>query len=171
MDEITIRRAVESDLSSINDIYNYYVVNSTCTFQIEPETEAGRRQWFASHDDRHPITAADWNGEVIGWGSLSKFRERAAYQNSVEASVYIRHDRLGDGVGRLMLVDLIERARMLGYHTVLGGATAEHPASVKLQEALGFRHVANFREVGFKFGRWLDVVYLQLMLNEERTTP
>jgi L-amino acid N-acyltransferase YncA len=164
MAEVSIRAAAEADLTSINDIYNYYVVNSTCTFQLEPETEEGRRAWFASHDEQHPVTVAELEGEVIGWGSLSVFRERAAYNKSVEASVYIRHDRLGHGLGRVLLVDLIERAKKLGYHTILGAACSEQQASIKLQVALGFQHVAHFREVGLKFGRWLDVEYLQLML-------
>src|SRR5258708_38171169 len=116
MGEISIRAATEADLTAINDIYNYYVLNSTCTFQIEPETDTGRRAWFASHGDRHPVTVAELDGEVIGWGSLSKFRERAAYENSVEASVYVRYDRLGHSFGRIIFLDLIERAKQLGYH-------------------------------------------------------
>ena len=164
MSAVWIRVATEADLPSINDIYNYYVLNSTCTFQIEPETAEGRRGWFASYDERHPVTVAQLEEDVVGWGSLSKFRERAAYENSVEASVYVRKDYLGRAVGRALLVDLIERAKKLEYHTILGGACSEQAASIKLQAALGFQHVAHFREVGFKFGRWLDVQYMQLML-------
>src|SRR4029077_2744989 len=99
------------------------------------------------------------------WGSLSKFRDRAAYDPSVEASVYIRHDLHRRGLGRLILIDLIERARAAGFHTLVGGASADQTASVALQESLGFQHVAHFKEVGFKFGRRLDVVFMQLMLN------
>jgi L-amino acid N-acyltransferase len=164
MGEVSIRTACEADLSTINDIYNYYVLNSTCTFQIEPETIEARRQWFASHSERHPVIVAERNGRVIGWGSLSKFRERAAYDYSVETSVYVHHEQLGRGVGRVLLVDLIERAKKLGYRTILGGACSEQAASMKLQAALRFQPVAHFREVGFKFGRWLDVEYMQLML-------
>jgi phosphinothricin acetyltransferase len=164
MGEVSIRLACEADLPSINDIYNYYVLNSTCTFQLEPETIEARRRWFASFSQRHPVTVAELDENVIGWGALSKFRERAAYDQSVEASVYIHKDQLGRGLGRVLLVDLIERAKQLGFHTLLGGACTEQAASIKLQASLGFQPVAHLREVGFKFGRWLDVDYLQLML-------
>jgi len=160
-----IRLATENDIVAINDIYNYYVHHSTCTYQLEPEPLEGRRAWFAAHPaNKYPVTVAEHNGQVIGWGSLSKFRDRAAYDGSVEASVYIHHDYHRRGLGRALLLDLIERAKQLGYHTLLGGASADQTASVALQESLGFQHVAHFREVGNKFGQWLDVVFLQLML-------
>ena len=164
MNDVIIRTAIESDLPSINEIYNYYVLNSTCTYQLEPETEQARRAWFAAHGPAHPVTVAELNGHVIGWGSLSKFRERAGYRNSVEASIYLQHDHLRGGIGRAVMVDLINRAKQLGYHTLLGGASSDQTASIKLQESLGFQQVAHLREVGFKFDRRLDVVYMQLML-------
>jgi L-amino acid N-acyltransferase YncA len=160
-----IRLATEADLPAINDIYNFYVPRSTCTYQLEPETLDGRRAWFASHPpDQYPVTVAQHDGEVIGWGSLSKFRDRAAYAPSVEASVYIRHDRHRRGIGRALLEDLIQRARANGFHTLIGGASADQTASVALQESLGFQKVALFKEVGIKFGQRLDVVFMQLML-------
>ena len=100
----------------------------------------------------------------MGWAALSEWKERAAYARSVEASVYVRADRHRRGIGRALLVDLVDRARALGHHVVIGGACTEHPASIALQESVGFEHVAHFREVGFKFDRWLDVVYLQRIL-------
>ena len=160
-----IRVATEADLPAISDIYNYYVLRSTCTYQLEPETLADRQAWFRGHSpDKYPVTVAEENGEIIGWGSLSKFRDRAAYEPTVEASVYIRHDRHRRGIGRRILVDLIERARQIGFHSLIGGASGDQHASIALQETLGFQHVGNFREVGYKFGQRLDVVFLQLML-------
>ena len=162
-----IRLATETDLPAINDIYNYYVPRSTCTYQLEPEPIEGRQAWFKAHaPDKYPVTVAEEDGEVIGWGSLSKFRDRAAYAPSVEASVYIRHDRHRRGIGKAILVDLIERARALGFHTLVGGASADQTASLALQENLGFEKVGHFKEVGFKFGQRLDVVFTQLMLKE-----
>jgi L-amino acid N-acyltransferase len=161
----TIRLATEADLPAINDIYNYYVPRSTCTYQLEPETLDGRRAWFAAHPpEQYPVTVAQHDGEVIGWGSLSKFRDRAAYAPSVEASVYIRHDMHRRGIGRALLEDLIQRARANGFHTLIGGASADQTASVALQQSLGFQRVALFKEVGIKFGQRLDVVFMQLML-------
>jgi L-amino acid N-acyltransferase YncA len=160
-----IRLATESDLPAINDIYNYYISRSTCTYQLEPEPLEGRRAWFAAHPpEKYPVIVAESGGAVVGWGSLSKFRDRAAYDPTVEASVYIRHDHHREGLGEALLRDLIRRARELGYHSLIGGASADQTASVALQEKLGFQHVGRFRQVGYKFGRWLDVAFLQLML-------
>jgi L-amino acid N-acyltransferase YncA len=161
----TIRLAIAADLPAINDIYNYYVPRSTCTYQLEPETLESRRAWFANHPSaNYPVTVAELDGQIVGWGSLSKFRDRAAYDPTVEASVYIHHDYHRRGIGRALLVDLIERARAIGYHSLIGGASADQTASVALQESLGFQPIARFQEVGYKFGRWLDVVFMQLML-------
>jgi phosphinothricin acetyltransferase len=161
----TLRLATADDLVAINDIYNYYVPRSTCTYQLEPEPLAGRRLWFEAHSPQsHPVIVAEADGAVVGWGSLSKFHQRAAYAPTAEASVYIRHDQHRRGLGRLILGDLIERARTLGFHSIIGGASADQTASIALQESLGFRRVGQLAEVGHKFGTWLDVVYLQLML-------
>jgi len=163
-----IRLATEADVPAINEIYNYYVHRSTCTYQLEPEPLDGRRGWFVAHlPDTYPVTVAEQGGQIVGWGSLSKFRNRAAYDGTVEASVYIQHDHHRRGLGRALLSDLIDRARNLGYHTLIGGTSADQTASIALQESLGFTRVAHFREVGYKFGQWLDVVFLQLMLKTD----
>lgn len=160
-----IRLATAADLSAINDIYNYYVLRSTCTYQLEPEPLEGRREWFAKHPpEKYPVTVAEIDGEVVAWGSLSKFRDRAAYDGTVEASIYVHHDRHRQGLGRSLLTDLIIRARQLGFHTLIGGVSADQTASLRLQESLGFQQVARFKEVGEKFGQKLDVIFLQLML-------
>jgi phosphinothricin acetyltransferase len=161
---VIVRAATEADLPAISAIYNHYVLTSTATYQFEPETLEDRRRWFETHGERHPVIVAEVDGEVVGWGSLSPFRDRDGYLHSTEASVYIRHDRHRKGLGRLILGELVERARGLGYHTIIGGASADQTASIALQESLGFQRVAVLREVGFKFGRWLDVVFTQLML-------
>jgi phosphinothricin acetyltransferase len=161
----TIRLATTADLPAINDIYNYYVHHSTCTYQLEPETPGARTIWFERHSpDKHPVTVAIWAEDIVGWGALSQFRPRAAYDHTVEASVYLRHDVHRRGIGKALLLDLIARARAAGHHTLLGGASADQVASLALQESLGFQRVGYLQEVGFKFGRWLDVVYSQLML-------
>ena len=161
---IRVRPATFADLPAVRDIYNFYVRASTCTFQLEPDTEAERLAWFQARSDKHPATVAEADGEIVGWGSLSAWKDRAAYDRTVEASVYVRADRHRRGVGRAILEDLVERARALGHHVIIGGACTEHPGSIALQEAVGFVPVACFREVGYKFGRWLDVAYLQRVL-------
>ena len=165
MGDFTIRPAVVADLEAINDIYNHYVLCSTCTYQTEPETMDGRRTWFDHHGPRHPVTVAvDAGGRVLGWGSLSAFRERAAYARTVENSVYVHHQAHRRGIGRRLLADQIERAAEAGHHTIIAGIDADQAASVALHAAMGFERVAFLHEVGFKFDRWLHVVYMQRML-------
>ncbi len=148
----------------VRAIYNHYVATSTATFQLEPDTEAERLAWFQNRSPLHPVTVAETDGKVVGWGSLSPWKPRVGYAHSVEASVYVREGCHRRGFGRALLADLIERARAAGHHVLVGGACTEHPGSIALQETLGFVRVAHFRETGYKFGRWLDVVYLQLLL-------
>lgn len=164
----TIRLAVESDLAAINDIYNHYVLHATSTYQEEPETIEARRAWFRDHDARHPVTVAEVDGRVVGWGSLSVYNRRSAYRYTVEDSIYIHHDCHRLGIGSALLQDLIDRARALDYHVIVAGADTEQAASVALHAKFGFQTVAHFQQVGLKFGRWLDVVYMQLMLDVRR---
>jgi phosphinothricin acetyltransferase len=160
----TIRLATVDDLEAIRTIYNHYVALSTCTFQIEPETPAERLVWFHDRSANHPVTVAEEGGGVVGWAALSPWKSRCAYAHAAEASVYIHHEHHRRGVGRALLLDLIERARPAGIRTIIGGACSEQTASLKLQAALGFTLVGTFREVGQKFGRKLDVTYMQLLL-------
>ena len=160
--DISIRLARMEDLGAINSIYNYYVANSTCTYQEEVETEEGRREWFAKHDAKHPVTVAvDEAGTVVGWGALNAFHGRSAYRFTVENSVYVRQDMHRRGIGRMLLADLMERAKGLGHHVIVALISADQEGSVRLHEGAGFVEVGRLREVGFKFGRWLDVVYMQ----------
>lgn len=165
MAAFTIRPAVESDLDAIRSIYNYYVARSTCTFQIEPETAEERLAWFRDRDrETHPITVAESAGVVIGWAALSPWKSRCAYARSAEASVYVHPEHHRRGIGKALLLDLIDRAKAAGLHTIIGGACGEQAASLALQAALGFAVVGTFRQVGRKFDRWLDVIYMQLIL-------
>src|SRR5690349_15730002 len=138
MSGIAIRAARVEDLAAINDIYNHFVLCSTCTYQTEPETMEARRAWFEAHGEKHPVTVAVEAGEVVGWGSLSAFHKRAAYGRTVENSVYVHHRHHRKGIGRALLADLIERAAALGHHTIIAGVDAEQEASVALHGALGF---------------------------------
>jgi L-amino acid N-acyltransferase len=165
MIDITVRAATVADLPAVREIYNHFVDTSTCTFQLEPDTEAERLAWFHARTEAHPVTVAVADGQVVGWASLSPWKERAAYARTVEASVYVRADRHHLGVGRRLLADLLERGRALGHRVVIGGACTEHLASIALQAGLGFIPIGTFRDVGFKFGRWLDVTYLQVVLS------
>jgi phosphinothricin acetyltransferase len=165
MPAFTIRPATEHDLEAIRAIFNYYVTRSTCTFQIELETEEQRRTWFRERSELHPVTVAESDSVVIGWATLSPWKSRCAYARSAEASVYVHHEHHRRGIGRALIIDLIERAKVAGLHTIIGGACSEQTASLALQAALGFELIGTFRQVGRKFDRWLDVTYTQLILN------
>src|SRR4051794_36640862 len=164
MPDFTIRPATVADVPAIHAIYNHYVATSTCTYQVEPETEADRLGWFTKRTAAHPVVVAEAGGEVVGWAALSPWNSRCGYAGTVEASVYVRHDRHRRGLGRALLADLIARATAIGHHVVVGGASSDQTASLALQRALGFEFVGTFREVGYKFGRRLDVTYSQLIL-------
>lgn len=161
----TLRDATAADVPAICEIYNYYVLNSTCTFQLAPDTLPQREAWFRAHSpEKYPVVVVESEGRVVGWGSLSKFHVREGYDPTAEASVYIAADHHRRGLGRLVLAHLIERARAIGFHALIGGTSADQPASLALQEGLGFVRVGLMREVGLKFGRRLDVVTTQLLL-------
>lgn len=166
MPDFTIRPATADDLESVRAIYNYYVAHSTCTYQIEPETAEERAAWFRKRSDKHPVTVAVRDGVVIGWAALSPWSGRCGYALAAEASVYIHHEHHRRGLGKALLLDLIERARAVGLHTILGATSSDQTASLALQKSLGFEVTGTFREVGRKFDRWLDVTYTQLMLAE-----
>ena len=163
---VQIRLATLDDLVAINDIYNHYVLTSTATYQELIEPMDGRRRWFEEHQTAaHPATVAQISsGELVGWAALSPWRDRSAYRFSVENSVYVRHDLHGRGIGSGLVADLIERGRAAGLRTIVAGIDAEQPASIALHERLGFETTGHMKQVGYKFGRWLDVVFMQLML-------
>ncbi len=160
----TIRPATEADLTVINDIYNHYVLHSTCTYQEEPETMDDRWRWFECHGGKHPVIVAVMDGRVAGWGSLSPYHARSAYRFTIENSVYVHHELHGRGIGSLLLGELISRARSLGHRAIIAGIDEQQTASVALHDKFHFEKVGHLKEVGFKFGRWLDVIYMELNL-------
>ena len=162
--EIRIRNAVKDDLVSINDIYNYYVVNSTCTWQTDPEKMEERLAWFDGHTGDYPVIVAESGGMIVGWASISRFKEREAYRPTVENSIYVRHDRLFRGIGAVLLKEVIRLAADRGYHSMIAGISADQKASIILHEKHGFTKAAHLKEAGYKFDKWLDVAYYQLML-------
>jgi phosphinothricin acetyltransferase len=162
--QLAIRQAREDDASAIAAIYNHYIATSTCTFATAVEDEAQRRAWLGAHDDGHPATVAELGHEIVGWAALSAYRARPAYRHTVEISVYVRHDHHGRGIGRTLLVDLIARARTLGHHSIVACIAADQAPSLALHARCGFVETGRLRDAGRKFERWLDVVFMQLML-------
>ena len=164
MSACSIRLADRGDAEAINAIQNYYVVHSTATFLTDPLTLEQRLAWLENRSQAHPVVVAEIDGSVVGWGSLEVFRSRPAYRHTAEFSIYVHQEWHRRGIGRAILADLVTRARALGHHALVGGCCSESTAVIALLEASGFSRVAHFREVGRKFDRWLDVVFLQRLL-------
>lgn len=164
MPDLQIRPASVDDLEAINDIYNHYVIHSVTTYQEEPESIESRQAWFARHGNDHPVTVATIGSEIVGWGSLSPFHTRSAYHHTVENSVYVHPQHLRRGIGTALLSDLIRRAIDAQHHSIVALIDAAQAYSIAMHRKMGFVEVAHLKEVGHKFGRWLDVIYLQKML-------
>jgi phosphinothricin acetyltransferase len=165
---IAIRDARDSDLMEILAIYNDAVLTTTAVYDYQPRSEAQQAVWFqAKRDQGLPILVADDCGAVAGFASYGPFRPWPAYLHSVENSLYVAPDRRSRGIGSMLLPALIRRASERGLHTMIAGVDAENQASLRLHAKFGFRPVAHFREVGWKFERWLDLAFLQLMLGKE----
>lgn len=162
---ISIRVATEADLPQMLEIYNEIILNTTAVYDYDPHTLEMRRQWFLQKKkDDYPVYIAEENGLIRGFGSIGPFRAWAAYKFCVENSIYVASDQRGRGIGRLLLPVLIGAAKEKQMHTVLAGIDAANVASIRLHQAFGFQEVAHFREVGFKFNKWLDLKFLQLIL-------
>lgn len=159
MDTLVIRRAEEGDLPALLAIYNHYVVHTPITFDLEPRTLAQRRRWFEDFatTGRHQCFVAVDGGVAIGWSSSGRFKERAAYDTSVEMSVYLAPSHHGKGLGRKLYETLLAALAGEDIHRLYGGITLPNAASVALHEAFGFRLIGTQHEVGRKFGRFWDV--------------
>jgi phosphinothricin acetyltransferase len=159
-----VRLATLLDAEAIRAIYNVEVLEDTATFDLVPRTLDEQREWLTARSGAHAVVVADDGGEVVGFGSLSPWRDRPAYKTTVEDSVYVHRARQGEGIGKLLLTELVSVATNHGFHAVLGRIVAGHDASIALHRALDFEQVGVEREVGRKFGRWLDVVLMERLL-------
>lgn len=170
-DGVTIRLAAVSDAEEIRAIYNHEVLHTTATFDLVPRSLAEQQEWvqarggaFAAIVAVDAAPAPGVEGPVVGFGSLSPYKERAAYRTSVEDSVYVRRDRAGEGIGRLLLTALLDVAKSSGFHAVFARIEASGEASRRLHAACGFELVGIERETGRKFNKWLDVALMQKLL-------
>jgi phosphinothricin acetyltransferase len=159
-----IRLARSDDAEATRAIYNQEVQGSTVTFDLVPRTASHQREWLQQHSGAHPAIVAVDGNDVIGFGSLSPYRSRPAYSTTVEDSVYVDRNKRGQGVGGLLLNELVRLARAHGFHAVMARIVGGHEASIALHRACGFEMVGTEREVGRKFGQWLDVAVMQRLL-------
>ena len=162
-----IRRARVEDAEAIRAIYNAEVTGSTVTFDLVPRTAEEQVDWLVKRSGAYAVLVAeDDDGTILGFASLSPFRDRPAYSTTVEDSVYVDGTRRSSGVGRALLEALVETATAHGFHAMIGRVVGGHDASLALHERVGFEIVGTEREVGRKMGRWLDVVVMERLLGE-----
>ena len=159
-----VRLATAADGEAIRTIYNRAVTETTDTFDMVPRSVEAQQEWLVAHSGAHPAVVAVDEDEVVGFGSLSVYRSRPAYATTVEDSVYVRDGRRGAGIGRALLAELVRLAAAHGFHVVIGRIVGDNEASIALHRSCGFEPVGIEREVGRKFGRWLDVAVMQRLL-------
>lgn len=176
-DSTALRQATEHDIEAIRSIYNHEVENGTSTFDLRPRTTEEQKLWFEAHVGAYAaIVATDASApdpatqdpatQVVGFGSLSPYRERPAYRGTAEVSVYVHHNRKRKGIGHSLLSELVEKAKQHGFHTLIARVSGPNAASHALFAASGFVKVGEEREVGRKFNQWLDIAIYQKMLKE-----
>ncbi len=162
--DCSVRAAEAADLPAILDIYNEAVLNSTATFDVEPRTMEEQERWSRQFVQPYVLLVAEGEGEVLGWGCLHPFGGKPGYRYTTEDSLYVRADCRGNGIGRLLLAALLEAGTANGFRTVVARIDGDNPVSLRLHQSLGFEYAGREREVGYKFGRWLDVVVMQKTL-------
>jgi L-amino acid N-acyltransferase len=163
---VKYRLATRDDAEAIRSIYNREVLGSTVTFDLVPRTAEDQLAWMDEHSGAHPaVVAVDDLDRVRGFGSLSPYRSRPAYRTTVEDSVYVDDQVRGQGVGRGLLTELVALAGAHGFHAVMARIVRGTEASIQLHQACGFDLVGVEREIGRKFGRWLDVVLMQRLID------
>ena len=161
-----IRPATREDLPGILEIYNDAVLHTTATYDYEPRTLEHRQAWFDDHvkNDYAIFVAENEAGQLAGWSALNRYHDRMGYRFTTENSVYVAAEQRGRGIGKLLLAPLIHAARKRGLRAILAAIDAENEASVRLHASFEFQKVGLFKQVGFKFDRWLDVIYMELLL-------
>lgn len=161
-----IRDAIEADMQAVTAIYNDAVANTTAIWNDTTVDVANRLAWFADRKRAgYPVLVAVEGDEVIGYASFGDWRAFDGYRHTVEHSVYVRNDQHGKGIGKALMLALIDRARAIGKHVMVAGIEAGNTGSIRLHQKLGFENVGLLKQVGMKFGKWLDLAFLQLTLD------
>ena len=161
---IKIRKATLSDIEDINRIYNEAVEKTVSTFDTKPKTVEEQRKWFKGHGPKNPIVVAEWNGKIVGWAALSKYSDKCAYLDTSEISLYVQEDYHGKGIGRRLMEEIIREGKRVGIHAIIAKITDGNDISIHLHESMGFKYVGILKEVGFKFGKRLDVRLMEKIL-------
>ena len=161
-----IRTATEADVAAILEIYNDAIVNTTAVYAYTPHTLAQRLAWFRAHREAgYPVFVFEADHKAVGFAAFGSFREWPAYKYTVENSIYVHPDYRRRGIARQLMEQLITVAAEQQYATMVAGIDSQNEGSIRLHEQLGFKNVGTIQKAGFKFGRWLDLTFYQLMLS------
>ena len=163
--KVKIRQATENDINNILEIVNYEIINSTVLYDYKEKTFEQQLKWFEKKQtDNMPVIVAENKNGVIGFGTYGIFRPWDAYKFSIEHSIYVNNNSRGIGIGKQLLSALIELAKEQEYHTMIAGVDSSNEASIEFHKKFGFKEIGTFKQVGFKFDKWLDLRFLQLLL-------
>jgi L-amino acid N-acyltransferase YncA len=163
--ETTIHTVTPQHLPAILKIVNHNILHSTALYDYTPKDNAYIEIWYKEKTERKwPVIVAVQNNHVVGYGTYGTFRFKEGYRYTVEHSVYVSHEYTNKGIGKLLLAELIRLAKEEGYHTMIGGIDAENKGSIAFHAKFGFTEAGLLKEVGYKFGKWLDVQFMQLIL-------
>jgi len=161
-----IRRVKTEDAPYISGIYNYYIQNTTVTFEKTNVSDDEMKERIERISSKFPYIVYEHDGCVAGYAYATEWKTRAAYRNSVEVTVYLEHGFEGKGIGKLLYMQLLQQLKQNGFHAIIGGIALPNEASIALHEKCGFVKIAHFKEVGYKFEKWIDVGYWQLIINQ-----
>lgn len=164
---LTIRQATVNDMGVVAEIYNDAILNTTATFDTETKSLENRIQWLNQHSAMNPVIVGELNNQVVGWASLSKWSDRCAYDTTAEVSVYVHKDFRDRGIGRKLLEVITLEGEKAGLHTILSRITQGNEKSIHLHEIFGYEHIGVLKEVGMKFGEFLDVHMMQKVFTKE----
>ena len=162
---LKIRHMTRKDLDTVTEIYNEAIIKTVATFDTETKTREDIETWFDDHSLKNPMLVAELDDIIVGWASLSKWSDRCAYSDTAELSLYIKEEYQGKGFGRRLLEAIVHEGERSDLHTVIGRITEGNDASIHLHESIGFFHIGVMKEVGFKFGKRLDVYFMQKIYN------
>ena len=171
MSNLLIREATSEDAEAIRSIYNHEVENETSTMDLVPRTLESQREWIVARSGAFcAIVAVDTTGSILGFGALSEYKDRSGYRSTVENSVYVRRDVARRGIGKQILLHLIDTENVSGFHSVIARIEAQSLASRGLHASCGYELVGTEKQVARKFGRWLDIAVMQCILHDRIQT-
>ena len=158
---IQIRTAKLDDLKDITEIYNKAILETSATFDTKTKTLEEQKKWFKNHGSKNPIIVAEEDKKIVGWAALTEYSTKCAYSDTAEISLYVKDEYQGKSIGRKLIEEIVKEGEKAGLHTLIARITEGNKKSVYLHESVGFKHVGIYKEVGFKFGKHLDVTLMQ----------